>query len=225
MILYALQILLQSISTVIAAWQWWRYRSAFWLCIGGASGLMVARRVTALLAKQGLHVEAWDRLFLPLAISVLITLAAALAGIFERDKRRRQLIEDNSIEFCSIGAAYIGLDGRPIRVNQHILDIWERTEEEVLSEGFTWQSITPEPDLSDDLALLQKLTQKVIDCYTLSKRYTMPSGVYKWCRLTVWRVEDSDGRVSHYSIHVMDIGMERRLEEILNKIGDVIEGL
>lgn len=228
MILHLIQIILQSISTALAIRYWRLYGSRFWLVLGAASFLMVARRVTALMTALGYHVEGYDLVYLPLMISVLILIAPISAHDFERSLSSAAQRENDEFEFSTIGRAYVALDGTILKVNDALCDVWELSREEILSPSFTWQSITPEPDLSRDLALLRQLLQGVIKSYSLEKRYRRPPGSttkYKYVQLKVWGVHDDEGELSHLSITVADAGFAASVTRSLEALDESIRGL
>lgn len=228
MILFVLQIILQSLSTVIAAWHLFRSRSIFWGFIGAASSLMVARRLTAFMVIEHPTLVMIDRLYLPLTISAFVLLATVSAVYIEKEKDRLRQIERDEFKYSSSGRGHVALDGTILEVNDALCDIWELSREEIMSPSFTWQKITPEPDLSIDLANLSRLVTGQSDSYTMEKRYLRPGNPkqkYKYVQLTVWRVHRSDGSISHFSINVVDYGFARAVTRSLEALDESIRGL
>jgi PAS domain S-box-containing protein len=74
----------------------------------------------------------------------------------------------------NIGMAIVGLDGSWIRVNGALCTLLGYTEPEFLRK--TFQEITVPEDLPTDLDNMQKVLHRVIDTYTLKKRYIHKDG-------------------------------------------------
>ncbi len=228
MILFILQIILQSFSTAIAAWHLFRSRFIFWGFIGAASSLMVARRLTALMVIEHPTLVMIDRLYLPLTISAFVLLATVSAVYIEKDNERLRKSEEDEFKNSSLGRGHVALDGTILKVNDVLCDIWELSREEILAPSFTWQKITPEPYLSIDLENLSRLITGVIDSYTMEKPYLRPGNPeqkYKYVQLTVYRVHKRDGSLSHFSINVVDYGFARAVTRSLEALDESIRGL
>ena len=86
------------------------------------------------------------------------------------------------------GMCLVALDGRFLKVNPKICEIWERTASELLK--LRWQDITHPDDIEVDEGGVQNTTSTDSSGYTLLKRYIMPSGEEKKCLLKVVLIED-----------------------------------
>ncbi len=133
--------------------------------------------------------------------------------------------QENMFARSTIGLAHVALDASLIRVNQALCEIWERSEDEILDDNFSWKDITDERDLAKDEALLAKLHKKLIPSYTLTKRYLMPDDRRKYCEIQVYRVEDYNGDILHYVATVQEIGVDPKLHKILVRIDKSLEEL
>jgi PAS domain S-box-containing protein len=125
----------------------------------------------------------------------------------------------------TIGLAHVATNATIIKVNEALCKIWERSEDVILGDGFTWKDITDERDLAKDEKLLAELHNKLIPSYTLTKRYLMPDGSKKYCEIQVYRVEDSYGDILHYVATVQEVGLDPKLHKILVRIDESLEDL
>ncbi len=89
------------------------------------------------------------------------------------------------------GIAIVGLDGKWIKVNKSICDLFGYTESDLLD--LTFQDITHKEDLDIDLDRLNKLKSGEINSYTLPKRYFAKNGSIIWAQLSVSLVKTEKG--------------------------------
>lgn len=103
----------------------------------------------------------------------------SLISLKRLEKARRELEEQEArfrgtFENAAVGIAHVGLDGQWLRVNQVLCDMLGYPKNELIAR--TFQSITHPDDLTHDLASFQKLTQGVIESYSIRKRYVKKNG-------------------------------------------------
>jgi PAS domain S-box-containing protein len=101
------------------------------------------------------------------------------------------------------GMAYLGLDGRFIKVNQRICEITGYSDEELL--GMSISNLTHKDDLLRDAALLYPFLQGGAGTYENQKRYLCKDGSARWVAVTARMVTDKEGRPQHAVGVIRDI--------------------
>lgn len=131
-----------------------------------------------------------------------------------------------AFEFASIGVALVSLDGRWLKVNKYLCDILEYTEAEMLSMSF--QQMVHPMDLLLDVEQQAGLLNGAIDSYKIEKRHLTKSGDTVWLNVSVSRINDKQGSVSHFICHLENINDRKFAEaEVLQEketLANVIEG-
>ncbi|KOR30290.1 hypothetical protein TI04_06435 [Achromatium sp. WMS2] len=111
---------------------------------------------------------------------------------------------------AAIGMAKVSLDGLFIDVNQKLCAMVGYTQEELQHK--TFQDITYAPDLDADIAYIEKMLSKVIDTYSMEKRYICKNGSLLWVALTVSLVCLPSGEPEFFISIIEDI-QQRKLTE------------
>lgn len=211
MLLGILLILLQGV-VVILSWK----LSVRWGPIGrvlliAAMAFMVHRRILALqagLENPGGMLESLDRLYVPLIITCLL-LVSMLSGLRARKRsitmEGSQLFE-SAFEGSSIGLAFVGLDGKWIRVNPALERILGYTAAELTEK--TFQDLTHPDDLDKDLDMVQKVIDGLMPRYTMKKRYVRRDGALVHARLTVTVHRGPDDKPLHFISQIEDLTLE-----------------
>ena len=132
----------------------------------------------------------------------------------EKAREQAELFEA-AFRHAPIGKALVALDGRFLRLNEAFCRAAGRTESEMLRLNF--QSITHPDDLTDDLALLEKLNAGAVESYQVDKRYIRPAGDTVWVRLTVTAVRSERGEPLYYVSQIQDLTAEREAEAALKE--------
>jgi PAS domain S-box-containing protein len=117
----------------------------------------------------------------------------------------------NTFEHANVGMAHVGLDGRFIRVNNHLCRLLGRSEPELLD--VTFQQITHPDDLAADVGQLEAVVAGSIDAYTMEKRYIRPDGSLIWADLSVSLLRAADGTPVKFIAIVADIAERKRAQE------------
>ncbi|MDP2081193.1 PAS domain S-box protein [Pseudotabrizicola sp.] len=130
----------------------------------------------------------------------------------EEDLQRSLEQFRSSFEHAPIGKAIVRLDGRWLKVNSALCNLFGYTEEELLQTDF--QSLTHPDDLEADLANAAPLIKGEINSYQMEKRYIRSNGAVMWCLLSVGLVRDGQGRPDHGVAQVVDITEQRRLDQL-----------
>ncbi len=116
---------------------------------------------------------------------------------------------------AGIGIALVGLDRRPLEVNDSLVRISGRTEAELL--GTTGLFISHPDDVDIDKAELAKLVAGELNSYPVERRYIRTDGVPYWVRQTISAVRDQDGKLMYLVVLVEDIDQQKRDQETLRE--------
>ncbi len=117
----------------------------------------------------------------------------------------------NAFQYASIGMAFVGTDGRWMKVNPALVRLLGYTEEELLAK--TFQDITHPDDLDTDLDYVRRILQGEITTYQMEKRYFHRNGGIVWVLLSVSLVRDSQGNPLHFISQIQDITARKQAEE------------
>lgn len=125
-----------------------------------------------------------------------------------------------AMENASIGNALVSPDGRWLKVNRALCALLGYSEAELLANDF--QSITHSDDLTQDLALVEKVLAGKISEYRLEKRYYHKTGRVIWALLSVSLVRYSDGKPHYFIAQIQDISERREMERMKNEFISVV---
>lgn len=114
-----------------------------------------------------------------------------------------------------IGIALVGTDGRWLRVNKAVCDMFGYEEDELLRTDF--QSLTHADDLENDLSLVSQVLAGEIPNYRMVKRYYHKQGHIVWAQLDVSLARDADGQPKWFIAHVQDISKQRMSDKLLRE--------
>lgn len=135
---------------------------------------------------------------------------------------KKQLAESEEqfrdiFEFAPYGMLVLGLDGKFIRVNKALCDMFGYSETELKSLDF--KTITHPDDISTSNQMISKLISKEVKVIDFEKRYIHKSGdtVYTHVRSII--KYNSDGSPLHFITHLQDITEQK----IANKKLEVSE--
>jgi PAS domain S-box-containing protein len=113
-------------------------------------------------------------------------------------------------EQAAIGIAFVGLDGRYLRVNQRLCDIVGYTEPELRTLKF--QDITHPDYLERDLGAMRDMLDGKIQTHSIEKRYLRKDGSIVWIDLAVSLVREPSGRPKYFVSVVDDIDARKQAE-------------
>jgi diguanylate cyclase (GGDEF)-like protein/PAS domain S-box-containing protein len=116
-----------------------------------------------------------------------------------------------------IGMSLTELDGRPLRVNNALCEIFGLTRVELLTR--TFQELTHPDDRGDDVPMLEALLERGQKHYVREKRYIHADGHTIWAEVGVSLVTTADG-TSHLVGQVQDITERRAHLEHLRHMAD-----
>ncbi len=117
-----------------------------------------------------------------------------------------------TVQHSPVAMVLVGLEGRPLMVNQALCDMLGYPAAELRRRGF--QELTHPDDLEADLALFEQVLAGEIDSYRLRKRYLHADGSVVWGDLSVALVRDADGAARHFISQILDVSEQRAYEEL-----------
>jgi diguanylate cyclase (GGDEF)-like protein/PAS domain S-box-containing protein len=121
----------------------------------------------------------------------------------QEDREQASALFETSFAAAPIGMCLVGVDGRFLKVNPALCELFGRSEPELLATDF--QHITHPDDLASDLALLQETLDGTRTGYTLEKRYLHADGSVIESFLAVSLVRDAAGAPAHFISQIADL--------------------
>ncbi|RDI55031.1 PAS domain S-box protein [Flavobacterium glaciei] len=117
---------------------------------------------------------------------------------------------------AAVGIANVDITtGNFLEINNKFCELLGYTQDEMKNKNF--QSITHPDDLKNDLINVNKLENRIINEYSMEKRYFTKSGKTIWVNLNVTPIVDkSKNQISAISI-VEDITLKKEAEELIIK--------
>src|SRR5688572_14160171 len=121
-----------------------------------------------------------------------------------------------SFESAATGMALVGTDGRFLRVNKSLCEIFGYPERELL--GKTFQEIIYPDDLEVDLEHLRRLVAGEVRTYQTEKRYLHKDGHVVWALLSVSVVHDEEDEPLYFVSQIQDVTERKRFEETIKRL-------
>ncbi|MGZ4804146.1 MAG: EAL domain-containing protein [Acidimicrobiia bacterium] len=131
------------------------------------------------------------------------------SALLEAQEAFRHAFDD-----APIGIALVGLDGRIMRANRAIGELFGRDQAELLGESVS--DITHPDDRESSEAQLRRLLAGEIERYRLEKRYLRPHGDVVWASLSVSLVRDAEQQPVYCVGQLEDITERRALADRLS---------
>ncbi len=128
-----------------------------------------------------------------------------------------------SFDQAPSGAAIASLDQQFLRVNEVLCKITGYSAEELTKLRYT--DITHPEDLESNLLLANQLANRLINQYSLEKRYIRKDGQIIWVFLSSRVVKDSDGNPLYVLGTIQDITDRKNAELALKKSEQTLETL
>lgn len=94
-------------------------------------------------------------------------------------------------EHAAVGLAFVGPDGKWLRVNPYLAKMLGYTTGELSRK--TFQQVTHPDDVGADEEMVRLVLEGRIPYYTMTKRYLPKVGPPIWIRLHVTRINDGEG--------------------------------
>jgi diguanylate cyclase (GGDEF)-like protein/PAS domain S-box-containing protein len=123
-----------------------------------------------------------------------------------------------AFDHAPIGIALVTLEGRLVRVNRALCEMFGYAEGELVGERF--QELTDEEGLTDDLDELGRMIAGEIPSYQMEKRYGHKDGSDVWALLSVSLVRGDADKPLYFIAQILDITDRRRLERELRHQAD-----
>lgn len=143
----------------------------------------------------------------------------------EEEKGRLDSEARYSVVFnnAAVGLAQIAISGQFIQINQEFCKIIGYTQEEVLSQNFTFERITHSDDIAVDHENIRQLLAGDRQSYMLEKRYIRRDGSLVWVNLSVYLQRDSRGDPLYLISAVLDLSERKQAENELKRYKDHLE--
>jgi nitrogen fixation negative regulator NifL len=141
----------------------------------------------------------------------------------EETQRRQHELLKAVIENAAIGIAQVSPAGQFLLINLEFCRIIGYSQEEVLSQGFTFQQITFAEDLETDMAQVNRLLRGEGDRYSLEKRYIRKDRAVVWVSLSVFLQRDAERKPLYFISAVQDITERRALDTELRSYRQGLE--
>lgn len=120
----------------------------------------------------------------------------------------------SAFDHAPIGMALVAPDGRWLRVNRLLCQIFGYSADELLATDF--QALSHPDDLIKDLDLANQVLAGTLASYQLEKRYFHKDGHVIHTLLAVSLVRDSADRPAYYVSHIKDISQQKEAERALS---------
>lgn len=156
----------------------------------------------------------------------IMELVAVTRDISDRKEAEREMKRVDErfkliFEHSSIGIALVSTKGEWMDVNPAICKILGYSKDELLD--MTFQEITHEDDLNDDLDLVKKVLHGEIPSYEMEKRYIRKDGHVVFALLSVSLVRDEDGGPMYFISQIQDISSRTEVEDKVRQQLDEME--
>ncbi|MYL85326.1 diguanylate cyclase [Desulfovibrio aerotolerans] len=122
----------------------------------------------------------------------------------------------NAFNYAPIGMALVSPEGRFLKVNPSLCDMFGYSASELESMRF-WD-LTHAEDLDASHSHFQALLDNRVTSYRLEKRYVVKDGTPIWGRVSVSAAPDSDGGPLHLVAQIEDIDRQKKLEQELTHL-------
>ncbi len=121
----------------------------------------------------------------------------------------------STFEQVAVGMAHVDLDGKFIRINQRLCDIFKYSREELLS--LTIQDITYLDDRKDIIKARDSLLTGETSSYITEKRYICKDKSLVWGNLTASIAYNSKGEYQYFISVIEDITEKKKAEQKLRE--------
>ncbi|HTX43925.1 MAG TPA: PAS domain S-box protein, partial [Methanocella sp.] len=140
----------------------------------------------------------------------------AEAALMESEERFRAIFEH-----AAVGIAYLGSDGRFLRLNRRFHEILGYTQEDITR--LTYIDVTHPDDRDASREYVRRLHAGEINSFSMEKRYIKKDGSAAWAYLTASCVRGPDGKVEYTIAVIEDISGRKQAEEALRRAHEELE--
>ncbi|RAN34784.1 hypothetical protein HY3_09805 [Hyphomonas pacifica] len=120
-----------------------------------------------------------------------------------------------AFENAAVGIAYVSPEGKWLRMNQRVAEMFGYTLTEL--ETLCFQDITHPDDLDINLDYLREVNSGRREGYKLEKRYLHKAGHIVWVNLSVSCIRDAQGRVRYFISVLDDITEQKQIRQALDE--------
>lgn len=117
--------------------------------------------------------------------------------------------------FSGIGMMIVDTNGSILDTNIAFCSFSGYSREELLQANFF--DLSPNEDNEIDVMYIKKILDKIINYYSIEKRYISKSNKVLWGLHTVSKVSDKNGFPKFFILQVMDITRKKELSDDLNR--------
>lgn len=143
------------------------------------------------------------------AVAMHMRAKREVAAALEQERATQRRFRD-AFDEAAIGLALVAPDGRFLKVNKALGEIFGYTEDELLHTDF--QTLTHPEDIAEDLRLVKSLLAGQHH-YFREKRYIRKDGAVIWASLGVSLLRDERGAPLHFVSQIQDMTQRRACRE------------
>jgi|GEM_PF-2127187 len=125
--------------------------------------------------------------------------------------------------FSGIGMMLVDTDGKILDVNAALCSFTGYSKDELLKANFF--DLSPNEDNEIDVMYIKKILDKVINYYSIEKRYISKTNKILWALHTISKVSDKYGGPKFFVVQVMDISRKKELTDDLNRKNAELEAV
>ncbi|MFA9275488.1 MAG: EAL domain-containing protein [Candidatus Aquirickettsiella gammari] len=156
----------------------------------------------------------------------IIRLTGTVQDITERrlaedERRLNHALMEQAFGSSPIGMGLIAIDGKFLRVNRVLCDMFGYTEAELLNQDT--KKFTHPDDINLDKQLVLQLLRGDIGRYEIHKRYFHKDGTVVWLQVNTSLVSDASGTPINFVTQIQDITQRLLAEAQLNQLSQAVE--
>ena len=125
-----------------------------------------------------------------------------------------------AMENASIGMALVAPDGRWLRVNKALCNLFGYEEGELTKMNI--KDVTFPEDIEVSLANIKKIIDGDVKAYEIEKRYLRKNGVGIWTLLNVSIVRHPDGSPNYLIAQIHDISQRKEMEDLKDEFVSIV---
>jgi PAS domain S-box-containing protein len=129
----------------------------------------------------------------------------------------------SAFDYSGIGMALISPQGVILDANNAVCNFTGYSKDDLMRLNFL--DLTHPDDNQTDLNLLHKMLIKVINHYSIEKRYISKTKKILWALHTVSKVSHNDGTPKFFILQIVDITRKKELADELNRKNSELEAI
>lgn len=139
----------------------------------------------------------------------------------EDERRLNHALMEQAFGSSPIGMALINIEGKFLRVNRVLCDMFGYSDTELLNQDP--KKFTHPDDINLDKQLVLRLLSGEIERYEVHKRYYHKDGTLVWLQVNVSLVRDAAGSPVNFVTQIQDITQRLLAEAQLNQLSQAVE--